>query len=151
MQSETKMYLNGLLTEKQLITIIVAIIAIIVVASIAKKVVKLILTIGIVIAALVYFGVVSPDTLMSVEKVIEKQGTKVIEELAEASENIKITAKDKDMTIEIKPDKTDIWVDISSIDKMITEDDEITIIVDKENSYTVTDEHVIKLLKLFKK
>lgn len=152
MDNGVKLYFNGLLTEQQLITIVVAIVAIVIVISIAKKMLKVVLTVGIIIAALLYFGVISPDNLVSVEKVIEEQGTKVIEELAEASENIKVSTEDKEISIQIKPDNTDEWINVDDISKMVSnKEDSITIIMDETTSYEITDKNVIKLLKLFKK
>lgn len=152
MDNGVKLYFNGLLTEQQLITIVVAIVAIVIVISIAKKMLKVVLTVGIIITALLYFGVISPDNLVSVEKVIEEQGTKVIEELAEASENIKVSTEDKEISIQIKPDNTDEWINVDDISKMVSnKEDSITVIMDETTSYEITDKNVIKLLKLFKK
>lgn len=152
MENGVKMYFNGMLTEKQLITIVIAVVALIIILSIAKKVLKVVLSVTVLVAALMYFNIVSPDKLLSIEKVIEEQGSKAIEEIADASENIKISTEDKEINIQIKPDNTDEWINLDDISKMVTDkDDCITIIINENNSYNITDKNVIKLLKLFKK
>ena len=152
MGNEVNLYFNGLITEQQLIVIVVAIVAIVIVVFIAKKILKAILTVGIVAVTLIYIGVISPDNLITVEKVIEEQGTKVIEELAEDSENIKLSIEDKDIDIQINPDSTDEWINIDDINKMLTnKEDCIVIIIDENTSYEITDKNVIKLLEIFKK
>lgn len=151
MENDIKMYFNGMLTEKQIIAIVVIIISIVLIISLAKKVVKIILIVGVVIIGLIYFNIVSPEKIVELENVIEDKGEKVIQDIANTSDNIEIIYKDTKLILKVRPDNSENFININDIDRITEKDNKLALIDKDDNIFVTTDKNVIKLLNLFRK
>lgn len=140
----TPMYLGGLVTQSQLISIIIAIVAIILVLSILKGLIRKILLVVILCIGLVSFGVLSPKQLKDIGNKVTAQTISKYETFAKVSKNIKI---EKD-TIYIKVGK-DTWCNIKDIKSVVTSGKDVMTIIIKDKPYEITDTKVQELIKQF--
>lgn len=145
---EVKTYFDGAITQNQLISIIVAIIAIFIVIVLAKKTIRLVLTVAIVVIALIYFGVVSPKELKDVSKVVSEKGTEVFNDVAKMSDNVKVES-DGGLNIQVCIEGN--WYSVDDISSFVKVEDGVYSVSVNNRDYTVTDKGIIKLLEILQK
>lgn len=143
-----KTYFNGAITQNQLIAIIVAIVAVVLILAFVKKIAKLVLTVAVVVIALVYFGVMSPEQLKDVSKVVAEQGQGVFTQIADTSKNVKV---DTANGLEVQVCINDTWVNVNDISSFIKSDDGAYSVTVDGKTYSVSDDSIKQVLDLLKK
>lgn len=138
-----KTFFGGKVTLNQMIVIVFCILAVIFVIKFIKGVIKTVVSVTLVLVALCYFGIASPDSIRSTATVIKDIGIDTVSSLADSTDSIKLS----DMSVSINLDGN--WIDIDSIDSVIFTDNSATVVIDNK-SYLVEDKSVIQLLDLFR-
>lgn len=144
-----KTYFNGAVTQNQLICIIIAVIAVILVLSFAKKVLKLVLSVVIIVGALIYFGVVSPEQLTDASKVIAEKGQSTFTQISEASQNVKVDTSGESPSISIK--LGDDWVNVNDVTNFVKAKDGVYSVNVNGQSCSVSDDSIKQVLDLLNK
>lgn len=143
-----KTYFNGAITQKQVIGIVVAIIAVILILSFVKKVAKLILTVAVIVGALIYLGVMSPEQLQDVSKVVAKQGQEVFTQIADTSSNVKVDMSDG---LNVEVCIADQWVNVNDISSFVKINEGVYSVTINGKDYSVSDDSVKQVLDLLKR
>lgn len=139
-----KTFFGGKVTLNQMIVIIFCIIAVLFVIKFIKGVIKTVVSVALVLVALCYFGIASPDSVRSTATVIKDIGIDTVSSLADNTDSIKLS---DDNSVSINLDGN--WIAIDSIDSVVFTDNSATVVVDNK-SYLVEDKSVIQLLNLFR-
>ena len=147
--STTKTYFNGLLTQKQLLIVIVAVVLGVLVLTLVKKILKMILMAGIICVALVSLNINAPLHLRDVSSVLSGQNRVEITQLVKKSNNIKLASSSGGMDIQIKVNGK--WVSIEDIKSFVKTDDGAYVIAVNGNNFDVTDVSIKRLLDLLQK
>lgn len=138
-----KTFFGGRVTLNQMIAIVFCIIAVIFVIKFIKGVIKTVVSVALVLIALCYFGVASPDSLKSTATVLKNVGTEAVVSLADSTNSIRLN--DDSISINLEGN----WVEIDDIDTVVFTDNSATVVID-DKSYLVEDKSVIQLLNLFR-
>lgn len=147
--STTKTYFNGLLTEKQLVILIVAVVIGVLVLTLAKKILKMILMAGIICIALVSLNITAPLHLRDVSSVLSGQNRTEVTQLVKKSNNIKLVSSTGGIDIQIKLNGK--WISVDDIKSFVkTDDGAYSIAIDASN-FDVTDASIKRLLDLLQK
>ena len=147
--TQSTLLFGGAITTQQLIIIIAAVIGIALALTFAKKIFKLIVSVVIAIAGCIYFGIVSPEQMGDVAKYLKDNGTAMIEQISEKTNNIKVDISEENVAILISDG--DKWIDVGDIEKMILSDNKATLLLKDSTTMVLEDSEVINLLKLLKK
>lgn len=131
------------LATSQIVVIIVAIIGILLVLGLAKKTMKIILTLAILIIGGISVGILSPKQVIDTAQVIKDKGIETYEKFASASDNIKVSGDSLMVRM------GDTWVDLNAINNFDINGNTVSVNVGG-NTYQVTDETVAKLFQTFK-
>lgn len=142
----TKTYFNGAVTQNQIMVFIVAFVVVLAILALAKKIVKVALSVAVIVVALIYLGVASPDQLKDVSSVIAKQGDKVITQISDTSKNVKFNKSSGDIQVCIE----NKWVSVKDITSYTNSFGSSSVSVNGKD-YEVTDEGVKKILDLLVK
>lgn len=142
----TKTYFNGTITQNQIMVFIVAFVVVLAILALAKKIVKVALSVAVIVVALIYLGVASPDQLKDVSSVIAKQGDKVITQISDTSKNVKFDKSSGDIQVCIE----NKWVSVKDITSYTNSFGSSSVSVNGKD-YEVTDEGVKKILDLLVK
>ena len=142
----TKTYFNGAVTQNQIMVFIVAFVVVLAILALAKKIVKVALSVAVIVVALIYLGVASPDQLKDVSSVIAKQGDKVITQISDTSKNVKFDKSSGDIQVCIE----NKWVSVKDITSYTNLFGSSSVSVNGKD-YEVTDEGVKKILDLLVK
>jgi len=140
--------LGGLLTVKQLVIIIIALAAVGLILKFAKKTIKLVLSVVVIVGVLIYTGVVSPDKIADVQTVIKDTGMSTVQNIANSSDKIKIDNTDGTKIL-ISDGKE--WYNIEEIEKVAISDNGVSILLESGDTVEIEDKNVAKLLEIFKK
>ena len=147
--STTKTYFNGLLTEKQLVILIVAVVIGVIVLTLAKKILKMILMAGIICIALVSLNITAPLHLRDVSSVLKSQSRAEVTQLVKKSNSIKLVSSSGGIDIQIKLNGK--WISVDDIKSFVkTDDGAYSIAVDGSN-FDVADASIKRLLDLLQK
>ena len=131
------------MATSQIVVIIVAIIGILLVLGLAKKTLKIVLTLAILIIGGISFGVLSPSQVIDTASAIKERGIETYEKFASASDNIKVDGDSLMVRM------GDIWIDLNAINNFDINGNTVSVTVGG-NTYSVTDENVAKLFQTFK-
>lgn len=131
------------MATSQIVVIIVAIIGILLVLGLAKKTMKIILTLAILIIGGISVGILSPKQVIDTAQVIKDKGIETYEKFASASDNIKVSGDSLMVRM------GDTWVDLNAINNFDINGNTVSVNVGG-NTYQVTDETVAKLFQTFK-
>ena len=142
----TKTYFNGAVSQNQIMVFIVAFVVVLAILALAKKIVKVALSVAVIVVALIYLGVASPDQLKDVSSVIAKQGDKVITQISDTSKNVKFDKSSGDIQVCIE----NKWVSVKDITSYTNSFGSSSVSVNGKD-YEVTDEGVKKILDLLVK
>lgn len=142
----TKTYFNGAVTQNQIMVFIVAFVVVLAILALAKKIVKVALSVAVIVVALIYLGVASPDQLKDVSSVIAKQGDKVITQISDTSKNVKFDKSSGDIQVCIE----NKWISVKDITSYTNAFGSSSVSVNGKD-YEVTDEGVKKILDLLVK
>lgn len=142
----TKTYFNGAVTQNQIMVFIVAFVVVLAILALAKKIVKVALSVAVIVVALIYLGVASPDQLKDVSSVIAKQGDKVITQISDTSKNVKFDKSSGNIQVCIE----NKWVSVKDITSYTNSFGSSSVSVNGKD-YEVTDEGVKKILDLLVK
>ena len=142
----TKTYFNGAVSQNQIMVFIVAFVVVLAILALAKKIVKVALSVAEIVVALIYLGVASPDQLKDVSSVIAKQGDKVITQISDTSKNVKFDKSSGDIQVCIE----NKWVSVKDITSYTNSFGSSSVSVNGKD-YEVTDEGVKKILDLLVK
>lgn len=142
----TKTYFNGAVTQNQIMVFIVAFVVVLAILALAKKIVKVAFSVAVVVVALIYLGVASPDQLKDVSSVIAKQGDKVITQISDSSRNVKFDKSSGDIQVCIE----NKWISVKDITSYTNAFGSSSVSVNGKD-YAVTDEGVKKILDLLVK
>ena len=143
-----KTYFNGAITQNQIISIIIAIVLVALILAFVKKVAKLVLSVAVIVIALVYFGVVSPEQLQDVSKVVSEQGQGVFTQIADTSKNVKVDTADG---LKVQVYINDTWVDVDDISSFVKTDNGTYSVIINGDTYPVSDDGVQRVLDILKK
>ena len=147
--STTKTYFNGLLTQKQLVILIVAVVIGVLVLTLVKKILKMILMAGIICVALVSLNINAPLHLRDVSSVLSGQNRVEITQLVKKSNNIKLVSSSGGIDIQIKLNGK--WVSVDDIKFFVKTDNGAYFIAVNDNNFDVTDVSIKRLLDLLQK
>ena len=142
----TKTYFNGAVTQNQIMVFIVAFVVVLAILALAKKIVKVAFSVAVIVVALIYLGVASPDQLKDVSSVIAKQGDKVITQISDTSKNVKFDKSSGDIQVCIE----NKWISVKDITSYTNAFGSSSVSVNGKD-YAVTDEGVKKILDLLVK
>ena len=142
----TKTYFNGAVTQNQIMVFIVAFVVVLAILALAKKIVKVAFSVAVIVVALIYLGVASPDQLKDVSSVIAKQGDKVITQISDSSRNVKFDKSSGDVQVCIE----NKWISVKDITSYTNAFGSSSVSVNGKD-YAVTDEGVKKILDLLVK
>lgn len=142
----TKTYFNGAVTQNQIMVFIVAFVVVLAILALAKKIVKVAFSVAVIVVALIYLGVASPDQLKDVSSVIAKQGDKVITQISDTSRNVKFDKSSGDIQVCIE----NKWISVKDITSYTNAFGSSSVSVNGKD-YAVTDEGVKKILDLLVK
>lgn len=142
----TKTYFNGAVTQNQIMVFIVAFVVVLAILALAKKIVKVAFSVAVIVVALIYLGVASPDQLKDVSSVIAKQGDKVITQISDTSKNVKFDKSSGDIQVCIE----NKWISVKDITSYTNAFGSSSVSVNGKD-YEVTDEGVKKILDLLVK
>lgn len=142
----TKTYFNGAVTQNQIMVFIVAFVVVLAILALAKKIVKVAFSVAVIVVALIYLGVASPDQLKDVSSVIAKQGDKVITQISDSSRNVKFDKSSGDIQVCIE----NKWISVKDITSYTNAFGSSSVSVNGKD-YAVTDEGVKKILDLLVK
>lgn len=131
------------MATSQIVVIIVAIIGILLVLGLAKKTMKIILTLVILVFGGISVGILSPKQVIDTAQVIKDKGIETYEKFASASDNIKVSGDSLMVRM------GDTWVDLNAINNFDINGNTVSVNVGG-NTYQVTDEAVAKLFQTFK-
>lgn len=131
------------MATSQIVVIIVAIIGILLVLGLAKKTMKIILTLVILVFGGISVGILSPKQVIDTAQVIKDKGIETYEKFASASDNIKVSGDSLMVRM------GDTWVDLNAINNFDINGNTVSVNVGG-NTYQVTDETVAKLFQTFK-
>lgn len=131
------------MSTSQIVVIVVAIVALLLVLGLAKKMMKIVLTIAILLFGGISFGLLSPDQVIDTASAIKDKGIATYESFASMSDNVKVEGD----SVLVK--MGDTWVDLNAVNEFDINDDTVSVTVGG-NTYTVTDETVVKLFQTFK-
>ena len=131
------------MATSQIVVIIVAIIGILLVLGLAKKTMKIILTLAILVIGGISVGILSPKQVIDTAQVIKDKGIETYEKFASASDNIKVSGDSLMVRM------GDTWVDLNAINNFDINGNTVSVNVGG-NTYQVTDETVAKLFQTFK-
>lgn len=131
------------MATSQIVVIIVAIIGILLVLGLAKKTMKIILTLAIFVIGGISVGILSPKQVIDTAQVIKDKGIETYEKFASASDNIKVSGDSLMVRM------GDTWVDLNAINNFDINGNTVSVNVGG-NTYQVTDEAVAKLFQTFK-
>lgn len=149
MESEVvKTYFNGAVTQQQLMTVIVAVIAVFLVLSLAKKLVRFVLTVAIIVGVSIYFGLVSPEQLRDASKVVSEKGQEVFTQIADTSKNVKV---DTSNGLDVKVCIDNNWYSVNDISSFVKAKDGVYSVSINGQDYAVTDEGIKEMLDLLKR
>lgn len=147
--STTKTYFNGLLTQKQLLILIVAVVLGVLVLTLVKKILKMILMAGIICVALVSLNINAPLHLRDVSSVLSGQNRVEITQLVKKSNNIKLVSSSGGIGIQIKLNGK--WVSVDDIKSFVKTNNGAYSIAVNDNNFDVTDVSIKRLLDLLQK
>lgn len=147
--STTKTYFNGLLTQKQLVILIVAVVIGVLVLTLVKKILKMILMAGVICIALVSLNINAPLHLRDVSSVLSGQNRVEITQLVKKSNNIKLVSSSGGIDIQIKLNGK--WVSVDDIKSFVKTDNGAYSIAVNDNNFDVTDVSIKRLLDLLQK
>ena len=142
----TKTYFNGAVTQNQIMVFIVAFVVVLAILALAKKIVKVAFSVAVIVVALIYLGVASPDQLNDVSSVIAKQGDKVITQISDTSKNVKFDKSSGDIQVCIE----NKWISVKDITSYTNAFGSSSVSVNGKD-YEVTDGDVKKILDLLVK
>ena len=142
----TKTYFNGAVTQNQIMVFIVAFVVVLAILALAKKIVKVAFSVAVIVVALIYLGVASPDQLKDVSSVIAKQGDKVITQISDTSKNVKFDKSSGDVQVCIE----NKWISVKDITSYTNAFGSSSVSVNGKD-YEVTDGDVKKILDLLVK
>ena len=142
----TKTYFNGAVTQNQIMVFIVAFVVVLAILALARKIVKVALSVAVIVVALIYLGVASPDQLKDVSSVVAKQGDKVITQISDSSRNVKFDKSSGDIQVCIE----NKWLSVKDITSYTNSFGSSSVSVNCKD-YEVTDEGVKKILDLLVK
>lgn len=131
------------MATSQIVVIIVAIIGILLVLGLAKKTLKIVLTLAILVIGGISFGVLSPSQVIDTASAIKERGIETYEKFASASDNIKVDGDSLMVRM------GDTWIDLNAINNFDINGNTVSVTVGG-NTYSVTDENVAKLFQTFK-
>lgn len=134
---------DGKMTLGQVVIILLAVFAVFFILRLCKGVIKFVFTAVVVVVALVWAGVVSPDQLKDVGDKLAQAGTEAYEKFAEASDAVQIEGGDVQINLEGD------WVSVSDIKSIIKNGDSATVITE-DGEYVTEDTVILDLLGTFK-
>ena len=137
-----KTFFDGRVTASQLVAIILAIIAVVVVMKILKGIVRTAITVGVIVVALVHFGICQPAQVKDATTLIAQQGIQTYQKYADSSDNIQVDAQNKDIKIKVGNQ----WVSTNDIQSIVTGDATVSITVN-DTTISVDDKQVVEMLK----
>ena len=138
----------GVLTQKQVVALFIAVIAVTCIMSFAKKALKVVLTVGVAVIACIYLGIVSPEQVKDLSVVAKEYGTEAFEQIAEASKNVKVDTTDG-LSIDFCVDGK--WYSTDDIKNYVkTEEGDFVVNVSGQE-IRITDESIKKVLEMIKK
>lgn len=128
------------ITSSQIAVIVIGIIALILVLSLVKKAVKWVISTVILLVFGVWVGLLSPQQAIDTATAIKGKGIATYQRLADASQNIKVDGEN--ISVRIK----DTWFDLNAVNSYNIDGNSVKLSVGG-NSYTVTDENIVRLFK----
>lgn len=128
------------ITSSQIAVIVIGIIALILVLSLVKKAVKWVISTVILLVFGVWVGLLSPQQAIDTATAIKDKGIATYQRLADASQNIKVDGEN--ISVRIK----DTWFDLNAVNSYHIDGNSVRLSVGG-NSYTVTDENIVRLFK----
>lgn len=128
------------ITSSQIAVIVIGIIALILVLSLVKKAVKWVISTVILLVFGVWVGLLSPQQAIDTATAIKDKGIATYQRLADASQNIKVDGEN--ISVRIK----DTWFDLNAVNSYNIDGNSVKLSVGG-NSYTVTDENIVRLFK----
>lgn len=141
---EVVTYFGGKVTQSQLITIVVGALGVFLVLRCIKGVIKLVCMVGVICVALVITGLASPDQLKDTATIMKENGIHLYENIASASENIRLDGSD----IEIKIGNE--WYNLSNIQSVVsTAKNKLSVTIDGK-SLSVDDWDLVNLINSFR-
>ena len=144
----TKAYFNGAITQNQIICVILSIVAVILILLFVKKIVKVVLTEGVIISALVYFGVASPEQIGDVAAIVSDKGQKAFTQISETSNNVKF---DNSNGLDIQVRINDKWISVNDIKSFVKSKNGVYTVTVDGKSYSVSDDSIKQVLDLLEK
>ena len=142
-EGAVKTYFDGRLTQNQLIALGLGALVIFIAFCSFKKIMRLVVTVGVIGFMAANLGVASPEVLKNTVDIIKEKGTEVAQ-LAELSDNVKIEGE----SISIK--LGDEWYSVSDINSYIVTDEAtgaVSVTVG-DKDIAITDDSILSLLKL---
>lgn len=138
------------MTNEQIIGIVIAVIVFVLVLKVTKKVLKIVLSVAVIVGLAIYLGVVTPQQLQDVNQFISSNADKIsdIKQLADNSDYIKAVTSGGNLT-DIKVQVGDQWVSLDMIENVVSINGDTCTITMAGQQYTITDENMVSLLKLF--
>ena len=144
----TKAYFNGAITQNQIICVILSIVVVILILLFVKKIVKVVLTVGVIISALVYFGVASPEQIGDVAAIVSDKGQKAFTQISETSNNVKF---DNSNGLDIQVRINDKWISVNDIKSFVKSKNGVYTVTVDGKSYSVSDDSIKQVLDLLEK
>jgi hypothetical protein len=132
-------FLDGKLTQNQIIMIVIAIIVVLLVLKFLKGIVRTIITIVVICVALCYYGYASPSQIKDSASLIADKGISTYQTLAKQSENIQVSGN----TVKVKIQGE--WFSLDDIKTVATSGATVSVTVN-DKTLTVDDDKVADLL-----
>lgn len=121
MQENIVTFINGKITLRQIIVLVIAFIVILAVTKFLKGIIRTAATVIILCGAMGYYGVTAPVTLQNSSSLINGNGTETYQTIAKASDSIKF----KNNTISVRIQ--DKWYSLDDITSVISYGDDIAV------------------------
>lgn len=135
---------DGKITLGQAIAVVITIAVVLLVMKLVKKTMKLVLTVAVVCACLVYFNIASPDQIKDAASQVASAGIASYQTIADSSKNVRIEGGAIQINV---GDNT--WVDVTEVTSIVGGDSGKATISVGGQSYVVEDSAVIQLIKSF--
>lgn len=142
---EVKTFFGGKVTLTQILQFFAVLIIVALTIRLAKKIVRLVVTVICITFLCISFGVISPEQLESTENILSVAENVVsVKKITELSENVSFDGES------VKLKLNDEWYSIDDIQSFTYVEDGVVSVSVAEKDISVTDESLIQLLELFR-
>lgn len=139
------------MTDEQILSIIVTVILVVIILKLFKKVLKVVLIVAVIVGGLIAFEVVTPEQLLDV-KTLVAENSAIVDDLCSLeskSDKIRlINSEETGLISDVCIKVSDTWVQLSSVDNIISINDNVCTISVAGKEYSIDDKNVVKVIKL---